>query len=206
MDGVDSGRSQRAPDHIRPGLMEHRGALEMWQRFRFGKIEDFETRRVFEDSVFPGEYLDHLVGAQVARRRDVDDVETKGIVNVVKELAVGGKTDIIAHSHGAKMLTDAMGQVDGLVRKAILVEPGTTASGKGFVEGIKTLVVWGDYVADHPAWIPIQRVFDEAPVEKLHLPDVGIRGNSHFPMSDYNSDEVWKKVFDWLDADSSSKL
>ncbi|KAF2100460.1 alpha/beta-hydrolase [Rhizodiscina lignyota] len=214
MDGVDSGRSQRAPDEIRPGPVEHRGALEMWDRFRFGRAEDFEARKVFPDSVFLASHLDELVACQAARRRIVDDIETSGIINVIKELAVGGKIDVVCHSHGAKMLTDphCMKEVGPYVRKAILVEPGTTATsenGKSFVEGMKCLVVWGDYVADHPAWVPIVKIFDQAPVpavEIMHLPEVGLKGNSHFPMSDANSDEVWQKLLDWLDAKSRPSL
>jgi hypothetical protein len=32
----------------------------------------------------------------------------------------------------------------------------------------------------------------------LHLPDIGIKGNTHFPFSDKNSAEVAKVVEKWL--------
>lgn len=201
MDGVDSGRSMRAPDSSRAGGVEHRTAEEMWQRFRFGKPEDFETRTTFPDSAFDAQYLDALTASQVARRRNLDAEEIVGIINVIKELAVDGKIDIIGHSHGCALFIEAMKDVASFVRKAVLVEPGTTADAKYMVEGVKSLVVWGDYTMEHPAWKPMRAMFENAPCEVVVLSEVGLKGNSHFPMSDKNSDEVYKLAENWINAD-----
>ena len=37
-------------------------------------------------------------------------------------------------------------------------------------------------------------------VTLVHLPEVGIRGNTHFPFADTNSEEVAAFVADWLRA------
>lgn len=200
MDGVDSGRSMRAPDTAREGGVEHRTADEMWKRFRFGKPEDFETRTSFPDSVFDVHYLDALTASQVARRRNLDAEEIIGITNVIKELAVDGNIDIIGHSHGCALLIEAMQDVAPFIRKAVLVEPGTTADTKHLVGDAKVLIIWGDYMMDHPAWKPMRAMFDSAPCEVVVLPEAGIKGNSHFPMSDKNSDQVYRLAEDWINA------
>ena len=201
MDGVDSGRSMRAPDSARDGEVEHRTAEEMWARFRFGELEDFEARKPFPDSAFDVQYLDALIGCQVARRRNLDDLERPGIVNVIKELAVDGKIDIIAHSHGSALLIEAMKDVAPMVRKAVLVEPGTTADTRYMVGGVKALVIWGDYIQGNPIWTRMRTMFDSGPCETVALPEVGIKGNSHFPMSDKNSDEVYKLAAEWINSE-----
>lgn len=35
-------------------------------------------------------------------------------------------------------------------------------------------------------------------VTVIHLPDVGLRGNTHFPMSDLNNADVARLMYDWL--------
>ena len=31
------------------------------------------------------------------------------------------------------------------------------------------------------------------------LPEIGIKGNTHFPMSDLNNQEITKLMYDWLE-------
>lgn len=35
-------------------------------------------------------------------------------------------------------------------------------------------------------------------VTVIHLPEVGLHGNTHFPMSDLNNKEVAELMFQWL--------
>ena len=35
-------------------------------------------------------------------------------------------------------------------------------------------------------------------VTVVHLPEVGLHGNTHFPMSDLNNQEVAKLIYKWL--------
>ncbi|KIV99382.1 uncharacterized protein PV09_08927 [Verruconis gallopava] len=203
LDTVDNGRSARAPDHIRPDAhIEHRTAKELWTNFRFGEADKFDSRKPFNDGQFPVEHLDALVASQTSRRRTNDQAEARGIVDVLAKI---GECWLIAHSHGAALVMDALGNpalrttVLGNVKRMVLVEPGGTSSAKNLTQEIPTLVVWGDYIDDHDRWPKIMKPFKTSSAKMLRLPDLGIRGNSHFPMSDKNSDHVFKIVLDWLE-------
>lgn len=200
MDGVDSGRSQRAPDALREGAVEHRDARQMWQRFRFGPSDGWEERRPYEDSAFPVEFLDRLVSIQAARRRNTDALEQRGITDAIKELAVDGTVDIVAHSNGAALLLQAVQDLAHLVGKIVLVEPATTSKIEAFTKGFRPLVVWGDYIPENKVWRPVREAFDGSGAQSLVLRDVGIKGNSHFPMSDRNSNEVWEKISHFMSS------
>jgi pimeloyl-ACP methyl ester carboxylesterase len=197
MDGIDSGRSMRSPDGVRQNNVVYRSATETWHTFRFGEADDFKSRKPFPGSLFDPQHLDALITSQGARRRNTNEVERMGITNVVKELAVDGRIDIVAHSHGALLLVQATKEVAPMVRKAVLVEPGTTAASY-MVEGMEALTVWGDYTQGSDMWRPIQAEFARGPYKSLVLPEIGINGNTHFPMSDRNSDEVFQLVHDWI--------
>lgn len=192
LDTVDNGRSQRAPDRVRgDGEVEHRTAGEMWSRFRFGPADGFETREVFPDGQFPVESFDALVGAQMARRRSNDEVEARGIIDAINAL---GPCWVIAHSHGAALMTEILPEVTSCVRRMALIEPGGTHNVRNLSREVPTVVIWGDYIDVHDAWPKIARPFDDSTAEVIRLADVGIRGNSHFPMSDRNSDEVFSTL------------
>ena len=197
LDGVDSGRSQRAPDSLRKGDSEHRTVKEMWDRFRFGPPDAFESRQVFDTSQFPVHGLDVLLASQTSRRRTIDKVECRGIVEAISAV---GECWVIAHSHGGALVIDALQEVKSLVKKLALVEPGGTSLAKNLTKEVSALVVWGDFIDSHYAWSKYRRMFDKAPVETLNLPEIGLPGNSHFPMSDLNSDEVFKRVLTWFES------
>ena len=82
-----------------------------------------------------------------------------------------------------------------------MVEPGPKyTDSMEHVEKIKTLIVWGDHFEGHQLWSQTRSDYDKmaGDISVYDLPAMGIRGNSHFPMSDRNSDQVSKLVFDWL--------
>ena len=67
--------------------------------------------------------------------------------------------------------------------------------------------VWGDYIAESTRWRTLHARFQafDALLERagvvhdsLDLPDVGITGNSHFPMCDRNAETVRRRVHGWL--------
>jgi pimeloyl-ACP methyl ester carboxylesterase len=201
LDTIDSGRSARAPDSLRTGAVEHRTAKQVWSRFRFGPPDGFEKKIVFEGCQFPVEAFDALLGTQAARRRTNDDVEMRGIIDAINAI---GECWIIAHSHGVALLLDALSSVSRLVKQMVLVEPGGTSIASKIVSEIRTLVVWGDYLEVHGSvWPLIAKPFDESKAEVWRLPDIGIKGNTHFPMCDLNSAEIFGKVLEWLEERKS---
>lgn len=196
LDGVDSGRSQRGPDSLREGESEHRTVKEMWDRFRFGPPEGFDERKLFPGSQFPVEGLNFLVGSQTSRRRTIDEIETRGIIDAINAV---GECWVIAHSHGGALMIDALQDVTHLVKKLALIEPGGTSLAHKLTGEVPTLVVWGDFIDGHYPWAKYAKMFEKAPVKTMLLPEIGLPGNSHFPMSDRNSDEVFRQVLTWLE-------
>jgi pimeloyl-ACP methyl ester carboxylesterase len=200
LDTIDSGRSQRAPDALRveAGTVEHRTAKQIWDRFRIGPVDCFDARKAFEGGQFPVEAFDMLVGGQAARRRKNDDIEARGIVDAITKI---GECEIIAHSHGAALMMDILDKVKHLVKQLVLVEPGGTSAAGNLTADVRTVVYWGDYLDTLTAWVKIAAPFDKAPVEVVNLPRIGLKGNSHFPMFDRNSEKVFKVILKWLDPD-----
>lgn len=200
LDSVDHGRSQRAPDALRDGDVEHRSPMQMWQRFRFGPVSGFPSLQTFEGSQFPIEHLDVLVSMQAARRWTSDAVEARGLADAIKEI---GPCDIVAHSHGSTLAVMALDgdeeDVRRLVRKIVLVEPAPPT--KLPVHSLPpALVVWGDYAMSHDGWRDTVLRLGAMEAEIWDLPRMGVTGNSHFPMSDKNSDVVGRMILRWLDG------
>lgn len=68
-------------------------------------------------------------------------------------------------------------------------------------------MVFGDFTAGHPTWSNASRnakTFCEivnrhgGDCEVLHLPDAGLRGNTHIPFADLNNEAVAKELSRWL--------
>jgi hypothetical protein len=199
LDTIDNGRSQRAPDSLRAtaGTIEHRTAKQIWDRFRIGPPDSFDGRKVYEGGQFPIETFDVLVGGQAARRRFNDEVEARGIVDAINKI---GECEIVAHSHGAALIMDVLDKVKHLVKQLVLVEPGGTSAAQNLVPDVRTVVYWGDYLNTVAAWTKIAALFDNAPVEVVKLPEIQLKGNSHFPMFDRNSEQVFRVILKWLDS------
>ncbi len=77
------------------------------------------------------------------------------------------------------------------------------------LRNVPHLLVLGDYIDSDPFWQGmLQRVHRYLAalrqagvgVDVIDLPALGIRGNSHFPMMDRNSDAVAALVQAWMDA------
>ena len=70
-------------------------------------------------------------------------------------------------------------------------------------------MVWGDRIGAEPFWNRVQqniaRWQDQiraagGSADTLDLPANGIRGNSHMPMMDTNSDEVAARIQQWMES------
>lgn len=205
LDAVDSGRSEAAPAEYRRHQghdeVQHRTAKEVWERFRFGPIADFETRKPFEGGQFPVEHLDRFLAAQSARRYTLDGIEAASLADAITTI---GACYVIAHSHGAVPAVKALQQESVLrqIEKLVLVEPGPLDAGLTIssLQRPKTMLFWGDYRDNFNVWRKITERYGAAGLglDMIKLPDQGIKGNSHFPMSDRNSDEVIATILQHL--------
>ena len=218
IDDVDSGRSQSCPDTFRPSVVEYRTAADMWWRFRFGPPDDFDhnlatanaqsqvedesQRKAFSDLQFPLEHSDRLLASQSARRRGAEqcEAEAQALRDAFAEI---GKCDVVAHSNGCaiSVLATLDESTKSKVRRLVMVEPGPPhIQSLEHLNSVRTLVVWGDHLSGHKLWEQIVDHYAEmsGDVTVLDLPGMDIRGNSHFPMLDGNSDRIGGMVLDWL--------
>ena len=217
VDAVDSGRSQRCPDNHRQDSVEHRTVADMWSRFRFGPQENFSGDLLkpdadaqspvrasvsWPDSKFPLEHLNRLLASQSARRRGSEqyEAEAKGLRDAILEI---GQCDLLAHSNGCAVVILAL--LDDVtrsrIRRLVMVEPGPPhTESVDHLDAVRMLMLWGDHIGGHNMWKRIRAHYNKVrgDISVYDLPSMGIKGNSHFPMSDRNSDEIGRMVLDWL--------
>ncbi len=69
------------------------------------------------------------------------------------------------------------------------------------------LMVFGDYVDQHPRWAAFKKIDTEygnaikaagGTVDWINLPDIGIKGNSHMLMQDKNNAQIAEVIQKWL--------
>jgi pimeloyl-ACP methyl ester carboxylesterase len=87
---------------------------------------------------------------------------------------------------------------------------------------IPIIVYFGDYIPDEETGIPSQDFWRQVLVSArqwaelvngnggdvtvVHLPEIGIEGNTHFIMSDLNNQEIAEHLIDWLDEKGFGKI
>ncbi|HYI81827.1 MAG TPA: esterase, partial [Acetobacteraceae bacterium] len=119
---------------------------------------------------------------------------------------------VVVHSQGANFGFNAALNAPDKVRALIAVEPSgapPATAEAARVKDIPHLVVWGDRIGAEPFWNRVQqniaRWQDQirtagGSADTLDLPANGIRGNSHMPMMDTNSDEVAARIQQWMES------
>lgn len=216
-DGVDRGRASSAQDAaLPPSETEHRTLQQAWNTFRFGPPEGYEAvhgqHRGYDGQLFPVQYVDHFARQFVARRTGLQNLSVEAYIAL---LIQSRKSIIVAHSEGARLAMEVAARRPDLVAALVLVEPAGSPVGEVDKEvplpaGLSTVphcVVWGDFFEYDKSWQAYRNNVDNymvwlashgCTVRQLDLPEMGIRGNSHFPFMDHNSDEVARLILDWL--------
>ncbi|HWL30953.1 MAG TPA: hypothetical protein VNQ50_02375 [Xanthobacteraceae bacterium] len=116
---------------------------------------------------------------------------------------------VLVHSQSGKFGYQALEARPDKVKALVAVAP--TLSGDkskiASVKGTPILIVIGDNAKDHPRWKNIRNnsvAYAEAfkaaggSLDRIDLPDIGIKGNSHMMMMDKNSDQIAGLIQDWL--------
>jgi len=155
---------------------------------------------------FPLEAYDNFVKSFVPRWRHNDDASIKAVVDLLDRI---GPCIILSHSHSCALSFAVMASRPENVKALIALEhsqilrlPEDTK-----LPGTPILSVIGDYVSKSKRRVKqvdkllafnkyIEGIGGE--VWTLYLSDIGEKGNSHFPMCDYNSDKVARHVLNWL--------
>lgn len=208
-DSVERGRASWSPyPQIYESAPVYRTQNEAWALFRFGEPDGYATdpaeRRPVEGSLFPTEALDTLGRQFVPRWADHG---TDILAAYYEALARVGPVWLIAHSQGGNFALEAVARHPEFFKGVVVVEPASAPGGFEPSPAVPHLFVWGDHIERFPYWVHIRATVDRyadsvrsagAPVEVIDLPAEGIRGNSHVPMMDRNSDAVAARVLGWI--------
>lgn len=117
----------------------------------------------------------------------------------------------MAHSQGGNFAFTAALRAPDKVKAVIAIEPAGTPdlskSDLGPLRNVPHLFVWAAYIEASPFW---QKVYSNlrnyrqaldgqgTATDWVDLHAVGIKGNSHMPMMDKNSDQVAGVVQKWM--------
>ena len=209
-DAVERGRAgwSRWPDIFQqPPLF--RTMEEGWDMFRMGPAQtvDQDEPLVHPGQQFPVEAYEAFVAQWVPRWANHESMTLQAYETFLEKI---GPCVLMAHSQGGGLALTMATRRPDLLKAVVAVEPSgaphdlpTTPACPAY------LMVWGDYVHDHPVWNKYRARVDEhqqqlnamgVQVATLDLPKLGVAGNSHFPMLDRNSDQVLEKILHWLNS------
>lgn len=209
-DAVERGRASwsRFPEIFRDEP-HFRSKQECWELFRFGPPGSYEQRRAYPGTRFPVGCFDQFA-KQIVPRWGSNDAPTQAAYDAL--LRKVGPSVVVTHSQGGAFGFMAAVRAPKLARAVVAIEPSGAPDPEGLdltaLRDVPHLLVLGDYLDQDPFWqglLPrvhrylaaIRQAGGVADV--LDLPGVGIRGNSHFPMMDQNSDDIARLVQAWME-------
>ena len=213
-DAMERGRSgwARFPE-VLPGEPVFRTMGEAWGLFRVGEQPGWNpdpARRVAHaDSRFPVAHWDQFMKQGVPRWTTTDR-QIQAAYDALVQAAC--PCVVVVHSQGGAFGFNAALNAPDKVRALIAVEPSGAppqTADAARVKAIPHLVVWGDRIGAEPFWNRVQqniaRWQDQiraagGSADTLDLPAAGIRGNSHMPMMDTNSDDVAARIQQWMES------
>jgi len=214
-DAVERGRASfaKSPEFFADEPV-FRSQQDAWRMFRFGPLAGFDpdpAKRVFfENGQWPAEATDQYQKQVVARWVGHEEI-TQAAYDLLVERV--GPCVIVSHSQSGAFSTKAALNNPEKVKAVVTVEPSgaadaTDAQLKALAAaGTRHLAVWGDNFDGHDRWAIFRRNVTEYGKRvaaagghwaELDLPNIGIAGNSHFPMMDRNSDQIAALVHGWL--------
>jgi len=212
-DAVERGRASFPPNAITGLHAVFRPKELAWRIFRMGPEGGYasrpDARRPFANQRFPVSSYDTFANQFVARWPALAPLVKTAYSEYIDMFE---KTIIVAHSQGCGYAQEVALSHPDRVRAVILVEPSGSPTDRSAqsVRRLKTvphLVIWGDFFEQSPVWQDYRQTVDtyldalraaDVPVDVIDLPAQGIRGNSHFPMMDDNSSDVWRIISDWI--------
>ncbi len=207
-DAVERGRAgwSRWPEiYQQPPLF--RTMEEGWDMFRFGPPTDLyrDGLDVHPGQQFPVEAFEAFVAQWVPRWADHEAMTLQAHERLLEKV---GPCVLMAHSQGGGLAMTMATRRPDLLKAVVAIEPSGAPDAMGHGSPFPSyLTVWGDYVHDHPIWRKYRARVDHhlqqlhalgAQTTTLDLPEHGVRGNSHFPMLDRNSDEVLERILRWV--------
>ncbi|MGE8636763.1 MAG: esterase [Achromobacter piechaudii] len=206
-DAVERGRSSwaRFPQVYREAPV-FRTKREAWTTFRIGPAYDPDPQRreAYTGQQFPIEAFDAFANQWVPRWPGHESMILAAYEALIDRV---GHCHIVAHSQGAGFAAEIARRRPQVVRSVVGVEPGGMPQAAPIEALPPHLVVWGDFIEPSGShWVGYRQQAERylesiracAEVSVLDLPASGVAGNSHLPMMDRNSDEIFQRVLAWL--------
>jgi pimeloyl-ACP methyl ester carboxylesterase len=209
-DAVERGRASwaRYPEIFKSEPM-FRTKKEAWELFRIGPSYEIGGQRVaFEGQQFPIEAFDQFAKQGVPRWVTNDAATQKAYDALVEKVC---PCIVVVHSQGGNFGFTAALNAPDKIKALVAVEPsGSPDPAKvdlAKLKGVPHLILWGDYIDQNEAWQGYRKAptrYREALVaagvkaDVMDLPAMGVKGNSHMLMMDRNSDDIARRVHDWL--------
>lgn len=207
-DAVERGRAgwSRWPDIYQRAPL-FRTMEEGWDMFRLGPAPavGMAELKVHVGQQFPTESFEAFVAQWVPRWAGHEAMTLLAYEAFLEKI---GTCVLMAHSQGGGLALTMASHRPDLLKAVVAIEPSGAPQYLPPASACPAyLMVWGDYVHEHPVWSKYRARVDEhqqqlraigAKAETLDLPERGIAGNSHFPMLDRNSDEVLDGILKWL--------
>ena len=208
-DAVERGRSGWSPfPEIYDTAPIFRTGNEAWELFRFGNPDGYRSDdgacHPYEGLQFPVDCLDHFLAQFVPRWTNHGSETLNAYFDA---LARTGPVWLIAHSQGGNFALETAARYPEHFRGVVVIEPASAPEDIGDAHNVPHLFVWGDNIRHSPTWMSYRRHADlyadrlakgGGSGDMLDLPTSGIRGNSHVPMMDKNSDAIAGLIETWI--------
>jgi len=210
-DAVERGRSGFAPPDIWPTEPTFLTFADPFERFRIGDGEgswspDPAQRRVLPGDQFPVEAYENYMKQSVPRWLSTDDAIITAYLAEVDKVC---PCVLLVHSQGGAFGFKVAEQRPDKIKAIVAVESATAGhpDKAAALKNTPTLMLFGDYVDQHPRWATFKRIDLEyaaavraggGSVDVITLPEIGIRGNSHMMMQDKNNTEIADVIQNWL--------
>ncbi|ALM85328.1 alpha/beta fold hydrolase [Bordetella sp. N] len=212
VDNVERGRAGWTPfEEIWSDAPIIRNAEESWTLFRIGSARGWPERQAFAGQRFPVASFDTLMRHAVPRWLGNNDAALQGFCAVLDRV---GPCLVMMHSHGGEVGFRAAQARPELVRGIVAIEPSgfSPKVAEHSMTDKPVLFVYGDFLDATPLWQDLTRAGQDyaTRLEEAHarvtfwrLADMGVPGNSHFPMMDSNSGDVARRISEWIIAAGS---
>jgi len=187
---------------------ERRSLEQAWTLFRIGERSPNGRLLPYSHQQFPVEHMEQLVRQFVPRWTTHGELAVHAYVQLLQHTGAGV---IIAHSEGARLAQAVACIAPEQIRALVLVEPagGTsmTPEQAHALRHVPVCIMWGDHFAHSPLWQSYRAHCETwlnalraggGAIDVFDLPTLGIMGNSHLPMMDYNNMQLAQRIHDWI--------
>lgn len=218
-DAVERGRATFSRPEIYKSDGIFRDKKDGWEIFRIGPPNSYKTspvdRRANPGVLFPIHAFDTLQ-MQMATRWAVTGDATQAAYDALVQRVC--PCVIMAHGQAGLFAFRSSLALPEKVKGIVAIEPAFAPTPDhpeiGRLKGAPHLFVWGDFIETNPIWVDhvkgVKPYHDSLAAKGvattwLDLPAEGIKGNTHMPMMDSNSDIIAARIQAWMSKNGLMK-